>query len=530
MLRFPIAISAIAAAALVAGCSGAASSPPTGAGASSSGSAHIVDPGIAQPHALRLFRTPARPPARRHVITSAQRARARKGGWQPVASVPSFPNGPQTEMLMTDGSVLVFDYCGSNVYKLAPDKNGSYVTGIWSQVASLPSGYAPLYFASAVLPDGKLIVNGGEYNFCSGDETTLGAIYDPVANTWTSVPPPSGWGRIGDGESVVLNNGTYMIGNCCTSVQAELNESTMTWTQVGTNKADTNSEEGWSLLPNGNVLTADVGDAPNSEYFNPKTGAWQTAGTLPVNLTAGFEIGPQMLRPNGSVWVAGASGLSAVYHANSKSWSQGPSFPTQGSQQLDVADGPATLLTDGTVLISASPGLYNAPASLFIFTGKKLKSLAAFPQAPNDSSYNIRFLMLPTGQVLEDDGSLDMEVYTQVKPVTPSYAPHVTSVPSSLTHGNTYTVTGTRFNGVSQVNMYGDDDQQATNFPLVRITNTASGHVFYARTHNHSFMGVGSNKSVSTKFDLPSTIETGPSTLVVVTNGVPSMPVSVTIQ
>ncbi len=150
---------------------------------------------------------------------------------------------------MTDGTVLVFDYCGTNVYKLTPDQSGNYVTGTWTQVASLPSGYAPLYFASAVLPDGKLIVNGGEYNFCSTVESTVGAIYDPVANTWTSVSAPTGWSRIGDGESVVLPNGTYMIGNCCSSVQAQLNESTMAWTQVGNGKADTNSEEGWSLLP-----------------------------------------------------------------------------------------------------------------------------------------------------------------------------------------------------------------------------------------------------------------------------------------
>ena len=530
MRRFPLALTTIVAAALVAGCGGNAAAPPTGATASSPGSTHIVDSGIALPHSLRLFRTPAHPPLRRHVITGAQRARARAGGWQQLASIPSFPNGPQTQELMTDGSVLVFDYCGTNVYKLSPDKNGSYVTGTWTQLASLPSAYAPLYFASAVLPDGKLIINGGEYNFCNGAETTLGAIYDPVANTWTSVTGPSGWSRVGDAQSVVLNNGTYMIGNCCTTVQAQLNESTMTWTQVGTGKGDTNSEEGWTLMPGGNILAADVGNAPNSEIFNAKGATWSPAAQVPVNLTSGFEIGPQTLRANNTIWVAGASGLSAVYHLKSGTWTQGPTFPVVSGQQLDVADGPSTLLTNGSVLIAASPGLYNAPASLYLYNGKKLKSIAAFPQAPNDSSYNIRFLMLPTGQVLEDDGSTDMEVYTPGGLGSPSYAPQIGSVPTSLTHGSTYKISGRRFNGISQANMYGDDVQQATNYPLVRVTNNATGHVFYCRTHNHSFMGVGSSRKVSTMFDVPSTIETGASSLVVVTNGVASMPVSVTIQ
>ncbi len=79
----------------------------------------------------------------------------------------------------------------------------------------MPSGYAPLYFGSAVLPDGRYIAEGGEYNNGSPAWTTKGAIYDPVANTWTSVTPPSGWTSIGDSPSVILTNGTYMQSNCC---------------------------------------------------------------------------------------------------------------------------------------------------------------------------------------------------------------------------------------------------------------------------------------------------------------------------
>jgi hypothetical protein len=109
-------------------------------------------------------------------------------------------------------------------------------------------------------------------------------------------------------------------------------------------------------------------------------------------------------------------------------------------------------------------------------------------------------------------------------------APLITSVPATLVHGSTYKVVGKRFNGFSQANAYGDDDQQATNYPLVRITNNATGHVFYARTHGHSFMGIGSSASVSTMFDVPAGIETGASSLVVVANGIPSAPASVTVQ
>ena len=79
--------------------------------------------------------------------------------------------------------------------------------------------------------------------------------------------------------------------------------------------------------------------------------------------------------------------------------------------------------------------------------------------------------------------------------------------------------------------MYGDDAQMATNYPLIRITNNASHHVFYARTHDHSSMGVATGKKeVSTHFDVPSDMETGTSKLVVVANGIASKPVAVTVQ
>jgi hypothetical protein len=109
--------------------------------------------------------------------------------------------------------------------------------------------------------------------------------------------------------------------------------------------------------------------------------------------------------------------------------------------------------------------------------------------------------------------------------------PIITSVPTTLTHGNTYKVTGKRFNGATQNNMYGDDVQMATNYPLVRITNTSTGHVLYCRTHHFSFMGVATGREkVSTQFDVPSRIEKRASSLAVVTNGIASSPVSVTVQ
>jgi hypothetical protein len=77
---------------------------------------------------------------------------------------------------------------------------------------------------------------------------------------------------------------------------------------------------------------------------------------------------------------------------------------------------------------------------------------------------------------------------------------------------------------------YGDDVQAATNFPLVRITNLETSHVFYSRTHDHSSMAVASNELVSTHFDVPATQERGLSLLEVVANGIASDPMFVLVQ
>ncbi len=455
--------------------------------------------------------------------------------FQPLTNKAPFTAG--TALLLTDGTVIV-QGAGTAWWKLTPDITGSYLNGTWSEIASLPSNYDPLYFASAVLPDGRVVINGGEYNFGAQVETNLGAIYDPTTNKWTALAGPTGWSEIGDAMSVILPNGTYMLGNCCGSTQALLNATTLTWTSTGTGKADPNAEEGWTLLPDGTVLTVDVENntGDHSERYAPKSGKWGSAGSTIVDLAStSLEMGPAVLRPDGTVFNAGATKYTSVYHPGADgatgTWVPGPNFPDiTGVGQLDIADGPAALLPDGNVLMVASPGSYETDSYFFEFDGTNLNPVPGTPNAPSDSSYYFRMVVLPTGQILTTDGSNDVELYTSTGTYNTAWAPTITLVAKTLMHGKTYGIEGTLFNGMSQGAAYGDDAQSATNFPLVRVTNTSTGHVFYCRTHNHSSMAVASSATVSTQFDVPAGIETGASTLVVVANGIPSTPIRVTIN
>jgi hypothetical protein len=201
-----------------------------------------------------------------------------------------------------------------------------------------------------------------------------------------------------------------------------------------------------------------------------------------------------------------------------------------GQGQLDIADGPASLLPSGNVLCAASPGVFNTPTHFFEFDGTNLNQVPGPPNASVDSSYYGRMLLLPTGQVLFTDGSTDLEIYTAAGTYNSAWAPIITKVPAIVTHGHSYVINGKQFNGFSQAVAYGDDAQAATNYPLVRITNHGTGRVFYARTHNHSTMAVAFTGAVSTHFDVPLGIDLGPSDVVVVANGIPSSPAAITVQ
>ncbi len=574
--------------------------------------------------------------------------------WVPLTNQPTFLNRPNdcaafhnancssgvsskgfpaNFSLLTDGRVLIEGFAQDNsgngsviMFTLTPDITGSYQNGTLTPVAPLPAGYTPNDFGSAVLPDGRVIYVEGEYNdplhqnFALTDQC---AIYDPVADTWTSVPAPTFFTNlwpavppnvggflppffpyprypspftstiahpIGDAQTVVLANGTLMMADKL-SKQAALfhpeylstNDPNLIWTETGTaTKYDLNSEESWVLLPNGKVLTMDmyldyeaglppIGSlkppfppspprintltAENTELYDPVTGQWSSAGSISPSLVS-FpvdEIGPSVLRPDGTVLtegvqvIFGPNGWIAstwLYNATTNQWTPAPPLPTFQSPFtfLYFGDVGAALLPNGNVLESASPLTFipfpNAPAPSFSstrfyeFDGSQYIEQPKTPNAQLGRTGGLVYLILPTGEILASDLTTDLELYRPAnRGHDPAWEPVIKSVKSHVKPGRSYVIRGVLFNGMSQGAMYGDEFQTATNYPLVRITNLNTGHVFYNRTHDHSFMGVAAKtKPVHTTFDVPLSQETGPSKIEVVANGIPSQPICIIVQ
>ena len=446
------------------------------------------------------------------------------------------PGGAQVTLQLTDGTVMAQSYSGNATwYRLTPDINGSYVNGNWVKMASLPNGYSPSAFASAVLADGRLLIEGGEYNPGQNFSlTNLGAIYDPLANTWTALSPPTGgkWAHIGDSSALVLPDGRFLLGDKLNTAMAAFNPRTNRWHELrSTGHRGFASEETWTLLPNGTVLTENVKKGPGTQIYDPHTGIWSDAGDTPVALNGPpccscfdygakrpycppGEIGPALLMPDGSVFATGAmpKGQNTAHSAIFRNgvWTAGPDIPNHD----DIGDNFASLLPNGHALFQGISG------ALYEYDGASIIDV-------HKNGGGNSLMILPTGEILLGG----IEVYTSPGAPDPGWAPTITNCPSTITRGTTFQISGTQFNGLSQGNSFGDELETFTNYPLVRIKNNATGHVAYARTHDHSSMGVATGSAtVSTFVDVPAGMETGASTLQVVANGIGSTAFAVTVN
>jgi hypothetical protein len=331
-----------------------------------------------------------------------------------------------------------------------------------------------------------------------------------------------------------------------------LNATTLAWTSTGTGKYDINDEEGWTLLPNGKVLAVDAYVSTGtcgtgSELYDPGTGSWSSGGSTVNQLSdcsgkKSYELGPAPLRPDGTVVAFGGTTTgttnTSIYTASSGTWAAGPSVPSVSGVPYTLADAPAAVLPSGVILFAASPSnwaasnSFPAPTHFFeVSTGNVISQVGDAADYASFNSYQWNFLVLPTGQILatEVDG-YNVQLYTPSGTYLSSWQPVISSLSSyTLTPGSSYSVSGTQLNGLSQGAYYGDDTQGNTNYPIVRISNNATGHIFFARTSGWSNGSIAAGNSSTANFLVPASTEAGASQLVVIANGIPSQPVSVTI-
>ena len=503
------------------------------------------------------------------------------GTWN-TFNAPSGLNA-DTMLLLTDGTVLVHDanrpslsqnFGGANWYRLTPNASGDYRNGNWS--GALPMSGQRQFFASGVLKDGRVYVVGGEYSDILGstdkttDNDTRGEIFDPASNTWSAMtkPTPAFDFIIGDAISIVLDDGRVLFGALGSSQTAIWDPSNNSWIPAGTRfgtvantKTGQTGEESWCLLPNNNVLTVQTFGATatqNAEMYVPSEDRWITAGvtpqTLPIGVIGGKnfnEIGGAVTLQNGHAFFVGASGRTAVYLPGATptdlgSWVAGPNLPADPTNanspnRLQTSsDGACVLLPNGHVLITSGPvdpsangQFFSGPVTICDYdpNGNTLSVPAAQPTSAPGWTWMCCFLLLPNGHVLMSGQQNTINEYVPDAAELTALAqfrPVLTAAPTALIAGHAYQIAGTQLNGLSHANGYGDDRQNATNFPLVRLRN--GGDVRYCRTHGFSTMGIATaGVTVTAIMEVPFNLLPGSWTLEVVTNAITSAPLAVQV-
>lgn len=458
------------------------------------------------------------------------------GTWSTITNAP--PDALSTTLLLTDGRVLAQGFGTNEWFILRPDANGSYANGTWTQVAS--SAEAPLYYASGVLRDGRVIYTGGEYDGFAMVFLNSTEIYDPAADTWTPIAAPAGWSNIGDCPGCVLPDGRWFVGRVGSNNTAIYDPVASTWAAAA-NKINNVSEEGWSLLPDGSILSVDGVNAPAAEKYLPASNQWVAAGTTPQLLVDSIrEIGAQVLLPDGRVFVIGATGFTALYTpppiANQAgAWVAGPTIPQVNNQAQGAVDAPACLLPNGKVLFTAGPitipAGFNPPTHAFEYDpAANAISQVGDPANTARIPYEGRMLMLPNRQVLYTSYTATVELYTPDGAPDPVWVPTITGCPNTIRQGGTFTLRGRQINGLSQCVYYGNDATQATNYPIVRLESTSSSAVYYCKTSNFSTMGLQTGTVIhSCDVRVPGSVPLGSYCLVVVANGIASACKRVTV-
>jgi fibronectin type 3 domain-containing protein len=445
------------------------------------------------------------------------------GTWAPLAHPP--PAGLNNALLLSDGTVICGDG-GSGWYRLTPDIHGSYVNGTWAPIAS--THYTRLFYSSDVLTSGNVYVAGGEY----GTGKDRAEWYNPLTDTWTEVPRPPSAPVYSDAVSKMLPNGSVLQGTTGGNVWV-YNPTLNTITAAAS--ARNQNEACWVKLTNDCVLTVDA-FGTQSEHYAPSLNAWYNDGTVPVNLYGyGGELGAGFVLPNGNVFYIGGTTHTAIYTPGANvtaagTWVAGPEM-IFGGVGLGAVDAPSAMMVNGKILCAL--GTTNGFGSTTYFYEYDYVA-NSFSQVNGPTGLTLStapfattMLDLPDGSVLyiAGQGSTQVYIYTPDGSPLPAGQPVISSITENA--DGSYHLTGTGLNGISGGAAYGDDWQMDSNYPLVRMTNSVTGNIYYARTYRWSSTSVMTGaRLVTTEFSLPPALPPGAYSLVVAANGNPSAPMT----
>lgn len=271
---------------------------------------------------------------------------------------------PVSATTLRGGRVLVVGGATAEVFDPA--------TGTFSPTGPMDT---PRFFHTAtLLADGRVLVVGGDSLEGPRNAMALAEVYDPVAGTWSkagamSEPRQEHTATLLPDGRVLVTGGDNSIGSGGALATAELfDPATGTFSPAASMNVGRAAHTA-TLLADGRVLVASGvvdGDAPgrhaSAELFDPRTGRFSITGSL-VTERYGHSA---MLLSDGRVLMAGG------WNQFGRPRSAELYDPTTGTFKVAAAavgelSGPATRLSDGRVLIGGGePEVFDLAATTSI--------------------------------------------------------------------------------------------------------------------------------------------------------------------
>ena len=310
------------------------------------------------------------------------------------------------------------------------------------------------------------------------------------------------------------------------------NPATNSWTVSPSNSIGFD-ETSWVLMPDGSVV-----NCQGFKYL-PTQNTFVSTGPLPFSLETSKingvnegEFGAALLLPDGRAFFIGAPGRRPITRRGRR-------------RRIREAGKPARVCPTACLPMTLPPP--SCPTATYCSKARQtarettLGPVEFFDFDPSTNTYTAipnpaggtdtgwttgdRMLVLPTGQVFWS-GAEGNYVFTPATGPNIAWQPTIANVSSNA--DGSYHLTGTLLDGVSLGAGYGDDVQEASNYPLVQLTST-SGNVYYTSTFNWAPGEVGDQGLMATDFTLPVGLPNGTYSLRVVADGIASNPMSVLV-
>ena len=224
----------------------------------------------------------------------------------------------------------------------------------------------------------------------------------------------------------------------------------------------------------------------------PARGQVPAAPSFSCGISHGsYEVGPAVLRPDGTVFATGANGAGAG-HTSIYNTANGPGRQVRISPTARRRRRPCGAAARWQRAGQRQPGHLSNWHVLLRVEWDEPDSVPATPNSPVNSSWYGRMLVLPTGQVLYTRRQQRCrDLHVRRGNANPALAHRALAINVTLTAAAPSCSTAANSMALRRPTATATMRRQPRNYPIVRFTNIATGHVFYGRTHDHNTMAVG---------------------------------------